>query len=125
MLAVLQAQDRMFGVGGGVRGTKDGLDGIVLDHLLQRRVGLAALGLLGHIGAAVREQIAHRHQLDVGMMLKTELQAELAKAMADNAHPYLAVIFLLPGLIRIDLRLRLIETRNGLLGFRLRRRKSQ
>ena len=52
---------------------------------------LLHFALAGHVRAAIREQIAHRDQFDIGVGLEVERQAELADAMADDPDADLAV----------------------------------
>jgi hypothetical protein len=110
MLAVLHTKDSVLCMGRSVRGTKNGLDGIVLDHLFQGWVRLFTFRLLGHFGAPVAEQITDRNQLDVGMMLEAELQAELTNTMADNSNPDLAVAKGLPDFCFVIIRFCLVKT---------------
>ena len=72
VLAVLQHLDAMPGVAGRVGRHEDRLDRVVLDHLFQRRIRLLAAARLGQPGAAVGNQIADGHDLDVRMVLKAE-----------------------------------------------------
>ena len=91
VLAVLEDIDRLPGVAGGVGGQEDRLDLVVLDHFLQRRIGLFAAADLGQFGAAIGKQVADGNHLDVGMVLETEGGAETAGAVADDADANLAV----------------------------------
>ena len=114
VLAVLHAEDGVLGVGRSVGGAEDGLDRIVLDHLFQRRVRLFAFRLSGHVGTAVREQIADRDQFDVGMILEVERQTELADAVADDPDPDLAVAEGLPLLRSVVVGFCLVKAGNAL-----------
>ena len=76
VLAVVHAEDRVAGVAGGVGGEEDGLDRLVLDHLLERRIGLRAAAGLGQAGAAVRIEVADGDHLGIGMVLESEGGAE-------------------------------------------------
>jgi len=96
VLAVPEAEDGVLGVRRRVGGAIDRLDRVVLHHLFQRRIGLPALRQPRHLLAAIREQVADRDQLDVGVMLEAEGQAELADAVADDPHADLAVAEGLP-----------------------------
>jgi hypothetical protein len=118
MFTVLHTEDGVLGMGRSVRGAIDGLDGIVLDHLLQRWVGLRTFRLQRHIGATIRKQITDRNQFDVGMILKLEFKAELAQAMADNSDSNLTVGIGFPHLRFVDVGFRLVKTGNNLSALR-------
>ena len=91
VLAVLEHLDAVPGVARGVGGHEDGLDRVVLDQLFQRRIGLLAAAGLGQLRAAVGNQVADGRHRDVRMVLEAERRAELADAVADDAHADLAV----------------------------------
>jgi len=63
-----------------VGGDEDGLDAIVLEHFLQRRIGLGAPRLLRHVGTTVGKQVADGDDFHVGMILQVKLNGELAEA---------------------------------------------
>ena len=78
MLAVLEHIDGMSSVIRRVRGQKHGLDLVIFDKFLERRIGLAATAGLGQSVATLGNQIADRHHFHVGMVLEVEGGGELA-----------------------------------------------
>ena len=109
MLAMLQAEDGVLGVSRGVGCAVNGFDRIVFDHLFQRWVRHFAFCLLGHIGTAVRKQVADCDQLNIGMILEIKCQAEFADPMANDSEPNLAVAMGRPCFRSIIVGLCLIE----------------
>ena len=91
VLAVLHHVDAMPGVACRVGRDEHRLDRVVLDHLLERRIGLLAAAVLGQRLAAIGKQIAHRGHGDVGMILETERRAELAATEANDADADFAI----------------------------------
>ena len=75
----------------GIRGHKDGLDPCVLHQFFEGRVRFGTAARLRHLGATVREQIAHRHYLDIRVILKTKRRTEFADPVPDNSHPKLTI----------------------------------
>ena len=91
VLAVLEDLDAMPEVAWGVSGYEDGLQRVVFDQLLQRRIRLFATAGLGQPLASFGDQVADGRHRDVGMILEAELRAELADAEADDAHAELVI----------------------------------
>ena len=79
VLAVLEHLDAVPGVAGSIGRHEHGLDAVVLDHFLERGIGLLAPGSLGQPGATIGNQVADRHDLDVRVVLEAERRAELGK----------------------------------------------
>ena len=76
-------------------------------------------------GAAVRNQIADGHHLDIRVVLETERGPELADAVAGQPHPNLAVGDRLPAFGGVRLSGRLLESLDYLFLGPGRRRESQ
>ena len=91
VLAVLEDLDAVPRVAGGVGGHEHRLDAVVLDQLLERGIGLGAPAGLGQSRAAVGNQVAHGHHLDIRVVLEPELGAELAHPVAGDPDANLAV----------------------------------
>ncbi len=100
VLAVLEDLDAVLGVAGGVGRHENGLDRVVLDQCFQRRIRLPATAFLGQGVAPVQKQVADGRHRDVGMILETELRAELAGAVADDADANLPIRNGFPGSLR-------------------------
>ena len=83
--------DAMLRVMRRIRGDEYGFDGIVLHEFFQRGIGLGAPANLGHLRTTIRQEIAHRHDLHVGMILKTKCRAEFTNAISNQSDAYLAV----------------------------------
>ena len=96
VLAVLENVDAVPGVAGGIGRHENRLDRVVLDHVFERRIGLRAAAGLRQRPAAVGKQVADGRHRDVGMILEAELGAELAGAVADDAHANLPLRHGLP-----------------------------
>ncbi len=100
VLAVVEHLDAMPRVAGGVGGHEDRLDLRVFDQLFERVIRLAASAGLHQAVSPLGDQVADRDDLDVGMVLETELGPELAHAVPDDADADLAVGDRLPSLAR-------------------------
>ena len=70
VFAVFQDFDAVLGMARGISRTKNRLNRIVFDHLLQRWIGLLALTGPGQGLATVRKHVADGNHLDIGMMLQ-------------------------------------------------------
>ncbi|MPN48743.1 hypothetical protein SDC9_196355 [bioreactor metagenome] len=118
---MIEHLDAMSGVRRGIGSHEDRLNLVILNHLLQRRVGFAAIDTLSQGRTTVRDQITHRNHFDIGVMLKFERRRKLALAVTHQAYPDLAVAVRLPRLRFVVIGLRLIEPRDDLLvgGFEL------
>ena len=90
---------------------------IVLDQLLERGIRLRAAAGFGQRGAAVGEQVADRGHLDIGVILKAERRAELADAVADDAHANPPIGGRLPGFLRAGGRLHSFRTEDLRIGW--------
>jgi hypothetical protein len=86
MLPAPQNLQAVAGVAGRVRGHKDSFDGVILDQFLQRRIRLGTPTRSRKVGTLRRNQIAHRHDLHVRMILKPECGAKPADSMPNDPH---------------------------------------
>ncbi len=91
VLAMLQDLEAVPRMAGGIGRNEYRLDAVVFDHVLQRRISLAATADSGQLRATVRKKIAHRHHLHIRVVLEAELRPELADAIAGDANPNFAI----------------------------------
>ncbi len=86
VLAVLEHFEAMTRMTWRVGRDKHGFDAIVFDQFLERRIGLLAAACFCQPGTSVRNQIAHRNDFHVGMVLKAEGCPEPAYPITNSAH---------------------------------------
>jgi hypothetical protein len=91
MFAVFEHFDAVTHMAGGVGGDKDSFDAIVLHQFFEGRVSLPATTGPGELGTAVRNEIADGHDLDIGMILETEVSSKFADTISDDADTNLPV----------------------------------
>ena len=91
VFAVFQGLDAVPRVARRIGRNEDGLYPVVLNQLFQGRIGLRTPARFRQSLATVWNQVADRDHLDIGMRLETEIGAEPAHAVANNAHADLAV----------------------------------
>src|SRR5580765_519567 len=91
MFAVFAHFDTVAHMAGGVGGDKDSFDAVVLHQFFKGRISLLATTSLGQLGAAVRNEIAHGRDLNVGMILETEVSSKFADSVSDDADANLPV----------------------------------
>src|SRR5437879_1124470 len=70
---------------------------------------------LGQLGTSVGEKVAHGHDFDIGMILKTKLRAEFAHAVSDDANANFAVRNWLPSFCQVRVLGHFLESLDGLL----------
>src|SRR4051812_42143148 len=104
-----------------IGGDEDGFDFVILDHLFERWIRLAAARFLRQAVAALGNEITDGDDLHIGMILKAEGGGELAHAVADEADPELAIGDALPALGGVGGWRGLLKTLNRL--FRAPRRR--
>src|SRR5262249_7459029 len=66
-------------------------DALVLHQFFEGRVSLPATTGLGQLGATVRDEITHGHDLDIGMILETEVRSKFANTISDDSDANLPV----------------------------------
>ena len=98
VLAMLQRHDGKARVARRIGGDVDGLNLLVLDHLLTGGVGLFGTHTLGKLGAAVRVEIGGRDHLDIRVVLVEKRRTKLAQTKTGDAHLDLTVRYRLPAL---------------------------
>src|SRR5215468_4282275 len=85
MFAVFEHFDAVTHMAGGVGGDKDSFNALVLHQFFEGRVSPPATTGLCQLGTAVRNEIAHGHDLDIGMILETEVSSKFANTISDDA----------------------------------------
>src|SRR5262245_24009118 len=91
MFAVFEHFDAVTHMAGGVGGDKDSFDALVLHQFFEGRVSLLATTGRGQLGTAVRNEIAHGHNFDIGMILETEVSSKFANTIPDDPDTNLTV----------------------------------
>ena len=117
VFAVFQRENGVIRVMRRVGCEEDRFDRFVFNHLLKGRILLLAAARFRETVAAVGKKIRHGDDFDVRVILKSELRAELARAVARDSDAKLAIRKGTPFGRLIDLRLRVVEPLN--LGFLL------